>query len=211
MPTLLVGYGTLLYRASLGRSIGAEAAERRELRAVAVPGYRRLFNLRPDHYTPSACLSADGRECAAMNVEPAPGAWFNGVAFAVRESELAALDQRERYYRRLEAPLLDFATREPIGTGFLYSAEATARWIERNPEKLLPLWRDVVWARAGAYGLAPAFGRAFDETTYLADGETLVVERYREPLARAGNPLRAIQTLGEDPSDTGKPRQTTRT
>jgi hypothetical protein len=192
---LLVGYGTLLYRASLGDSIGAEVALGKVVWPVAVLGYRRLFNLRPDHYQSSACLSADGSECAAMNVEPAPEAWFNGIAFRVTESELDALDRREWYYRRLEAPLFDFHTREPIGSGYVYSAELTARRIERSSEKLLPLWRDVLWARAGAYGIAPAFGRAFDETTYLADGRTLVVERYREPLARTGEPLRAVESL----------------
>jgi hypothetical protein len=195
MPALLVGYGTLLYRASLGDSIGADAARLKAVRSVAVPGFRRLFNLRPDHYTPSACLAADGRECAAMNVEPAPRAWFNGVAFEVEDAELAALDLRERYYRRLEAPLVDFASREPLGTGFVYSAEPTARWIERSPDKLLPLWRDVLWARAGAYGLDPEFGRAFDRTTYLADGAVLMVERYRDALARAGDPVGAVRIL----------------
>lgn len=192
---LLVGYGTLLYRASLGDSIGVRAAEAKEMRPVTVLGYRRLFNLRPDHYEPSAQLRPDGSECAAMNVEPESGAWFNGIAFPVNEDELAVLDERERYYRRLEAPLLDFSTREPLGDGFVYSAEPTAPWIERDPEILLPLWRDVVWGRGGAFGIGAPFGRAFDETTYLADGRTLVTERYREVLEAAGDPARAAQTI----------------
>ena len=46
----------------------------------------------------------------------------------------------------------------------------------------MPLWRDVVWARVGAYRISDEFGRMFDATTYLADGTTPVVDAYREHL-----------------------------
>ena len=37
-------------------------------------------------------------------------------------------------------------------------------------------------ARAGAYGISEAFGRMYDETTFLADGRTLMIDVYRELL-----------------------------
>jgi hypothetical protein len=47
--SLLVGYGTLLNRASLGQTIGADVATSKLMRPVIVNGFRRLYNLRPDH------------------------------------------------------------------------------------------------------------------------------------------------------------------
>lgn len=106
----LVGYGTLLYRASLGHTIGDVAAGDKSMVPVRVPGYRRLFNLRPDHYEPSFRLSTEPIEAAAMNVEPDDSAAFNGVGFPVTAEELIALDRRERYYRRVCRTIRHFET-----------------------------------------------------------------------------------------------------
>jgi len=177
--TLIVGYGTLLYRASLGGTIGGDSAEERPMRPVVVSGYRRLFNLRPEHYESSTVLSDAGNESAAMNVETAPGSSLNGLAFEVTPDELILLDRRERYYARSEATLYDFDTGERIGTGAIYAAAPGARWLESDTELLLPQWRDIEWGRAGAYAVSREFGEFFDRTTFLADAETLVVDRYR--------------------------------
>ncbi len=180
--TFLVGYGTLLHRGSLGHSIGSDAARSKAVVPVLVRDYRRLFNLRPTHYDTSFKLSAEPIENAAMNVEPAPGCDFNGLGFVVSLEELEALDARERYYERRVVPLYHFDTGELVGDGHLYTARLDAEWIERDPAKLMPLWRDIVWARHGAYAISTAFGTHYDETTYLADGTTLMVDRYRSAL-----------------------------
>lgn len=185
---LVIGYGTLIYRASLGHTIGQTGAGNREMVPVQVRGFRRLFNLRPDHYTASNLWGRPGLENGAMNVEPAEDESFNGLAFRVSPEELEKLDQRERYYDRLEAEVYDFATETPLGPGQVYSSRPDARWIERDPGKLLPLWRDVAWARSGAYAISRRFGETFDRTTYLADGESLVVDRYREHLSPGKEP-----------------------
>lgn len=196
---LVIGYGTLLYRASLGQTIGQAVAGQREMLPVLVRGFRRLFNLRPDHYVASHLWGRPGIENGAMNVEPADGQSLNGLAFQVTPEELAELDRRERYYDRLAAETYDFETGAPLGPGQIYSARLDARWIERDPERLLPLWRDVAWARAGAYAIGRSFGETFDRTTYLADGETLVVDRYREHLS-PGEPPGAEELLQWVPS-----------
>ncbi len=36
---------------------------------------------------------------------------------------------------------------------------------------------------AGSYAIGRRFGATFDRTTYLADGETLMAERYRDHLS----------------------------
>lgn len=71
--TLLVGYGTLLYRGSLGQSIGATVAESKPSVPVIVRNYKRLFNVRPEHYQSSHKLNDAGIELGAMNVEPSTG------------------------------------------------------------------------------------------------------------------------------------------
>lgn len=193
---LLVGYGTLLYRASLGHTIGETPAGERAMVPVVVENFRRLFNLRPDHYQSSELWGVPGIENGAMNVEPAAGIALNGLAFRVAPAELERLDRRERYYRRVEVELRRFDDGEPLGRGQIYSSRPDERWIERAPAVLLPLWRDVVWARAGAYAIGRRFGRMFDRTTYLADGATLVVDRYRDHLT-PGEPPRAEELAAE--------------
>lgn len=182
MGTLVVGYGTLLLQASVGTTIGADSADSKVYRPVRVLGCRRLFNLRPTHYEASAKLSGNGIENAAMNVEPTPDRHFSGLAFEASDEELAALDQRERYYERVEVALQDFATGKPIGKGVVYSSRPDAQWIERDPDKLMPLWRDIAWARAGAARISPGFAADYDATTYLADGQTLMIDRYHHVL-----------------------------
>lgn len=154
---------------------------------VTVRGHRRLFNLRPTHYETSFKLHSEPIENGAMNVEPAPGAVFNGLAFTVSEEEIKALDQRERYYKRHKVALDHFGTNDHFEDGFVYISEPDAAWIERAPQRLMPLWRDIVWARDGAYRIGDDFGRCFDETTFLADGKTLVVDVYRHVLDDIGD------------------------
>lgn len=189
MAFTVVGFGTLLNTASTAQTIAKAGGK--TYRPVIVPGFRRLFNLRPDHYEPSYKLTDSGIEAAAMNIEPAadehqtgkaeaPPAEvrFNGLAFTVDEGEFEALDQRERYYERVEVDIIDFESRQALGRAYAYSSKPDARWIERDPAKLLPLWRDIAWARRGAYRFGEAFGQMYDQTTFLADGSTLMVDHY---------------------------------
>lgn len=178
--TFLVGYGTLLHQGSLGNTIGQDSARSKRIVPVVVRDYRRLFNLRPTHYESSAKLSEAGIEDAAMNVEPAPGARFNALAFSVTPDELTDLDQRERYYSRHTRPLIEFDTGAPLGEGHFYVGDEP--YLERDTTKLMPLWRDIVWARDGAYRVSKKFGEMYDATTYLADGRTRMIDVYRELL-----------------------------
>lgn len=178
---LLVGYGTLMSRASLATTVG-DAGHAKAFVPVVVQGYRRLFNLRPDHYEPSLHLTDEPLEAAALNIEPAADLRFNGVALEVTEDELRALDLREPYYRRIRVAAHRFSDAAPLGQVFVYSSDPDQPWICRDPRRLLPRWKDVLLARNGAYGISRSFGEMFDETTYMADGTTLLVEAYRRHL-----------------------------
>jgi hypothetical protein len=180
--TLVVGYGTLLLRESLGHTIGPERARERALIPVRVEGYRRLYNFTPAHYEPSDRLGLEARESAAANVEPGEGVSINGLAFEATPEEIDGLDRRERNYDRVSVSLARFDTSERIGEGFIYVFPGDSELVVRDPARLLPRWLDLQYARVGAYRLGEAFGRAFDETTYLADGKTPVLTPYREVL-----------------------------
>jgi len=179
LPTgpLVVGYGTLMSRASAGRTLSA-AVEERGFFPVVVPGFRRLYNLRPEHYQPSLRLSQAPVEVAAANVQPAPGSCFNGLAFRVSSAELPVLDDRERYYARIQVPVLSFPDERPVGDAFVYSAGEGSPWVVGCDADLLPRWEDLLLARGGAYRLSHAFGVLFDQTSFLADGRTRVMDRY---------------------------------
>jgi hypothetical protein len=184
---LVVGYGTLLSRSSVGRTVGQEVQGRPFL-PVVVRGFQRLFNLRPEAYEPSFRMSRDPVEVAAANAQPSAGHLFNGLAFGVREAELPALDQRERYYQRVLVPVHTFPEERALGQAFLYSAPPASPWVPADGPSLLPRWKDILLSRGGAYEVSEDFGRMFDRTTYLADGTTLLVDRYGTELPPTGEP-----------------------
>lgn len=178
---LLVGYGTLLNRASMEKTVGSSAL-RKPFFPVIVTGYRRLFNLVPDYYQPSFRLRDEPVEVGAANIQVAPGERFNGLAVPVTEGELSALDERERFYQRVEVQVFSFPDEEPMGQAFAYSAPPDSPWVRMNDEALLPRWQDVVLAREGAYAVGGAFGRMYDATTFLAHGGTPLLNAYGQIL-----------------------------
>jgi len=120
-------------------------------------------------------------------LEPANGSFFNGLCFDAYTDDLEDLDKRERYYIRQSAPYFDFETGEELGICHFYESPLEARWLVRDTHKLLPLWRDIVYARIGAYRISEAFGKMYDQTTYLADGKTLLVAYYQKYLKELEN------------------------
>ena len=176
MAVFIVGYGTLLYRKSVGDTIGHSAKEK-AYHPVIVKGYKRVFNLLPSHYEPSYRISDQPVERAAANIVSCEGALFNGLAFEVSDDELTEIDRRESHYDRIEVIIYDFESRNAIGNGYVYTAN-TERATLTDDARFLPDWIDISWARTGAYRISPDFGLMYDQTTFLADCRTAVVERY---------------------------------
>lgn len=179
---LMAGYGTLLLRESLGDTVSQESADEKELIPVVIQGCKRLYNLVPDHYPSENRLGRGAIEKAAANSVFADGYSFNAIAFEVKASELEQLDARERYYKRVSAPCHEFHSKKELGECYFYMSEPDARWIENDINKLLPLWRDIVYARVGSYRVSEDFGKLYDQTSWMADGETLVVDYYKNHL-----------------------------
>jgi len=213
-PFGVIGYGTLLSRASLARTVGPEAARRARFLPVWVEGYQRLFNLRPEHYGASLHVSPAPIEVAAANLAPVAEARFNGVLFLLDPEALDVLHQRERYYERVTVRATPFpggvagadGGASPEFPEALEPPEAleglealvyvgrpdspwVAPWLGVGPDRLLPLWRDLVLARGSAYRVSPDFGRAFDATTYLADGVIRAVDWYGDRLPDPLDPV----------------------
>lgn len=177
---VMAGFGTLLLQESLDDTVGADAAKK--FTPIVIKNYKRLFNLLPDHYEAYNFLRQDGIEKGAANIEPAEGFQFNGLSFLADPNDLDRLDKRERYYKRSAVTYYHFDTGEELGECYVYESPLNARWIVRNNNKLLPLWRDIVYARVGAYRISKSFGEMYDATTYMADGKTLMIDYYKDYL-----------------------------
>lgn len=180
---LMAGYGTLLLKESLGDTVSQESAEEKEFIPIIIQGCKRIYNLIPDHYPSENRLGRGPIEKAAANSIFAEGHSFNAVAFQVKVSELELLDKRERYYKRVSAPCLEFSSQKSLGDCYFYMSEPDARWIENDISKALPLWRDIVYARVGSYRISENFGKSYDATSWMADGKTRVVDFYKDYLA----------------------------
>lgn len=183
----IAGYGTLLLRESLGHTVSEKSADQKQFIPVIIHGYKRLFNLIPDHYPVENRIGHGPIEKAAANVEIAEDQSFNAIVFQAKASELESLDQRERYYKRVTAACVDFTSGTSLGECHFYMSEPDARWIENDLNKVLPLWRDIVYARVGAYRISEAFGRMYDASTWMADGQTRVVDYYKDYLQQLTN------------------------
>ena len=184
MKYLIGGYGTLLYQGSLNKSLKREKKTKKKIIQYfpyTVKDYQRLFNLRAPHYNSSTKISRDLIENAAANVKKNKKFSFNGLCFYVTEKELMELDKREKYYDRVKTMFYDFETGEELEEGFIYvSNEKNKHLIDTSVETLLPCWPDISMARSGAYIISDEFGKAYDNTTFLADGKTLAIDFYKK-------------------------------
>ena len=98
----IFGYGSLLSRASLERTLGQ--AYEHGLQTASLPGWRRTWDVRQPNRAFYA-ESADGRvypeNILYLNVTEHPGSILNGVVVVVKGEQLLGLDQREWMYDRV--------------------------------------------------------------------------------------------------------------
>lgn len=178
----VIGFGTLLLKHSLGDTVGGESSDKKKYIPITVKGYKRLFNVVAQHYTPTHKMSRGNVEIGAANVEYSKEHSFNGVAFEVSDEEILLIDKRERYYERIEVQAHLFGSDKVLGEAFLYCALPDSQSVESSNDKLLPHWRDIDYARRGAYAISEEFGKAYDESTFMADGKTLMIDHYHHLL-----------------------------
>lgn len=98
MKTFVFGYGSLILRQSIARTIVRLPAQE-ELVAARLTGYDRVWD-----YTARIHAEALDKEVDAvyLNLRARTTAQVNGVVFGVSEEELAKLAARERYYTMVE-------------------------------------------------------------------------------------------------------------
>lgn len=100
----LFGYGSLVCPDSIARTIG-RTPSMDSLVDVELNDYGRVWN----YGAPAGDIAwtVDGRVVdngviVFLSIEHTPGASCGGTVFAVDDTELAALDRRERYYDRVD-------------------------------------------------------------------------------------------------------------
>lgn len=166
MP-FVFGYGSLVDRESVEATLGRALDPRDGPHPARLVGFRRTWNVlghsgsRPEYaFVDDAGAPWEGW-LAFLGVEPSPGTSTLGAVVRLDAGELAAMDDRERSYDRVDvAGLLDREvpgrTDEPV---FVYRPKA-----------------DVVAGAAGADGVVMARYLRLVDRAYRALGDELYAE-----------------------------------
>lgn len=148
------GYGSLLSHKSLEDTI-----KNKKFKQVIVKGYKRVFNL---------SLSKRYNE-DALNLVKSKGSKCNGVIFKISEDELIRLNSRELEYNIESVTVYDAKTGKKIGTA-LTSIDFL---IKIDKKKKFPGKGYFNMCRNAAYKIGKSFGRIWDETTFMSNGESV--------------------------------------
>lgn len=120
----IFGYGSLLSRASLERTLGQKYEP--ALQTASLSGWRRTWDVRQPnraYYVESAEGRVYPENILYLNVSAQPGSVLNGVVIVVSDEQLAAFDQREWMYDRI-AVTRDLVGVQIVGGDvFLYAAK----------------------------------------------------------------------------------------
>lgn len=163
----LVGYGSLLSVASMERTLGQ--TYRGPWHVVRVRGWRRGWDVQ---MPTSTWKYHDGTRFVTpervlyLNVRPTADQSINCSLFVITAAELAAFDQREWIYSRVDANAVIENVRIIGGTAWLYVARDEYLWRKssRPPEAIIRRTYLDILDRAHAE-LGDAFQREYDATT----------------------------------------------
>src|SRR6188508_844850 len=105
-PTWVFGYGSLVDPESLGRTLGRAVTPGVDFLAADLTGWGRRWNYGVGHvagtWRRSDGIVIDDGVIVALGVVAAPDEAVNGIVARVSAVEIAALDQRERDYDRVD-------------------------------------------------------------------------------------------------------------
>lgn len=177
---LVFGYGSLMNPASARRSVSASAVE--SLRPVVTFGMKRIFNYKARR-TAHWGSNQDVNEKAMLNIAPTPtlDSMVNGLVMEVDVEELASLVDREKGYDLVPLTIIswdDFITGNPepkteVAYAFVASSELREN-ILYTSTSFYPVRGYLHAVREGSENISEDFLEFFNETTYMADGTTLV-------------------------------------
>ncbi len=105
-PTWVFGYGSLVDPESLGRTLGRRVTPGADFLAAELTGWGRRWNYGVGHVVGTWCradgIVVDDGVIVALGVVAAADETVNGIVALVSDIEIAALDQRERDYDRVD-------------------------------------------------------------------------------------------------------------
>lgn len=164
----VVGYGSLMIPESLQKTIPAK-----ECRLVWVDGHKRIFNLKTRLLKLYKVLP-QSNEVAVLNVEPAVGSGLNAVLFEASDEEFEKLKIREKIYYTKEVEVSDFHSGMEIGKAAVFVGKKMLHGERVVSNDYLPIAVYLERCREAAYTIGEDFGRAFDKTTFLGNGMSVL-------------------------------------
>jgi len=186
----IIGYGSLLSRSSLAKTIGEELAMKKNYIPVIIKGYKRVYNYIPNKY--SCSFSPETRYfCAAANLmidnnnreNSEESNWFfNAAMIRVSYKELKLLKKREDNYNLKMVKTFDFYNPNRfLSNALLFTVDNTNYIVKDENIKPRPL--DLFLSRNGAFNIGgKEFLKMFDSTSYLADERTTIKEYLQNEL-----------------------------
>ena len=179
---LVFGYGSLMNKVSASRSMKPEAIE--SMQTAIAFGVKRIFNYKATK-TAHWGENQHPKEKAMLNLTQTVNiaSIANGVTIEVDLEDFTRLVQREIGYDLVpilvmsEKDLKEKAADPEIRVAYTFTAASELRnHINYTHTKYYPVrgYLHAVQAAAAQYG--DEFARMWDETTYLADGTTSIVD-----------------------------------
>jgi cation transport regulator ChaC len=178
------GYGSLLSRSSLERTLGR--AYDGPFVPCALRGWRRSWDVampNEAYYALHGGHRLMPRYILYLNVRPDAGSLVNGVAFVVTAAELAALDAREWIYDRRDVTGALEGVRVTGGAAYLYVAkpEHVLRDVD-SPDVAAVRASYLAIVDAGLRAFDPAFRSDFERTSDAVPRHLVIDDRRDEPV-----------------------------
>jgi hypothetical protein len=192
----ILGYGSLLSKASLERTLRQEY--RRPYVTCSLPDWRRTWDVRQPNRA-FFCETADGRmypeNILYLNVTRGAGATLNGVVIVVSTEQLLALDAREWMYNRVAVTGGLQGVRVTGGDVYLYASkpEFVVRGVE-SPRiaAVRATYLDIV--ETGLADLGASFRDAYERSTEPVPEHLVIQDRFDETRANEAAELALRKT-----------------
>jgi cation transport regulator ChaC len=182
----IFGYGSLLCQASMERT--TRRPYTRGSVVAQLPGWRRVW----DALIPNQTFyfrAANGERCipehiAYLNIRPGT-ATVNGLLYALTPEELAALDEREEGYDRLDVNREVTGATVTGGPVYVYVARPDRLQVTPQPKERVAIRASyLAIIENGLTALGQEFRAAYDRSTDAPPRENVIADLRDDPPAR---------------------------
>lgn len=175
----MIGYGSLMNSLSATKTLAKKSNG--DHQPVTVHGVKRVFNYEmPERFKTAWKVPNGAKESAALNafVTGDECDVINGVLVTVDIDEISGLRLREEDYDLVRVQFAAWGTKSGSdGTAYILSAPSTSKYVRSDIE---PVPEYLELCRDGAFSFSKQFGTFFEQTTFLANGQTLSSHRDSE-------------------------------